>query len=254
MVIKIDIHQECLPVFEKTIACIGYFDGIHLGHHQLIQKTLEESNVKHLKAALISFEPDPLQIITGSTPRHILNNTQRIRKIQEYGIEDIVVFHFDEDLMRLDAIDFISDYLNHMNLDVLICGYDFSFGSMGKGDPVLLEKYGNFKTIVIPEYAYEGEKVSSTRIKEALFKGNFRLAEALLGYEYYADANVIKCTQNGPVWLVEAVLSDPDVIIPETGTYQGLQVKEDRLFIQTKMPYCAGEQIRIRYKDYERTV
>ncbi len=253
MVIEIDIHQE-LPMLNDTVACIGYFDGVHLGHQQLLDMILKESHLSHVDPTVICFEPDPIQIITGNNPVHILNYRQRIVKLQEYGIEDIIVFRFDEDLMRMDGKDFIFNYLNRMNLLKLICGYDFSFGSMGKGNPELLRECGNFETVVIPEYAYEGEKVSSTRIKEALSRGDFSLAEALLGYEYYTDIKIVKCSKNGSKWLIEAIPSDPDVIIPNEGSYQGLDIKNDLLIFNSNIPYKTGDLIRIRYKDYERTV
>ena len=253
MVIEIDIHQE-LPVLNDTVACIGYFDGVHLGHQQLLEKTLKESLLSHADPAVICFEPDPLQVITGNKPLHILNYRQRIEKLEEDGINKIIVFRFDEDLMKLDAKGFILNYLNRMNLLKLICGYDFSFGNMGKGDSELLKEYGSFETLVIPEYTYEGEKISSTRIKEALFRGDFSLAEALLGYEYYTDVKVVKCSRNGSNWLLEAIPSDPEVIIPKEGSYQGLDVKDNTLIFDSNMPYGTEDLIRIRYKDYERTV
>lgn len=253
MVIQIDIHQ-LFPVFQKTVACIGYFDGLHLGHRQLLEKTLEESSLMHLKPAAICFEPDPLQIITQTVPKHILSFSQRIEKLKEYGIKDVYVFRFDEDLMKMDAKDFICTYLNRMNLSKLICGYDFSYGHMGKGSPVLLKEYGSFETIVIPKYSYEGDKVSATRIKDALFRGDFGLAETLLGYEYYTDVTVGKCSKKGSKRLIEAMPLDPDVIMPNDGVYQGLEIKDNRLYILDNDTHDIGETIRIRYRDYERTV
>ena len=253
MVREIDIHQE-LPEIKNTVACIGYFDAVHLGHRQLLEKTVEESRRFGVDPTVICFEPDPLQVITGIVPSHILNYSQRIEKLQECGIRNIIVFRFDKDMMRMDAKEFICSFLNRMHLLKLICGYDFSFGNMGKGDPKLLKEYGNFETIIIPEYTFAGEKVSSTRIKEALFRGNFGLAEELLGYEYYTDVRIVKCVRNGSDWLLEAVPMDPDVVMPNEGPYKGLQVKDHRLFISSSFPYEPGDPIRIRYKDYERTV
>ncbi|MBO4918843.1 MAG: FAD synthetase family protein [Erysipelotrichaceae bacterium] len=253
MVRELEIHQD-LPVLKKSVACIGYFDAVHLGHRQLLDRTIKESSLIGCDPAVICFEPDPLQVITGIVPSHILNYSQRIEKLQESGIRNIIVFRFDEDLMKMDAKEFICTYLNRMNLCRLICGYDFSFGNMGKGDPQLLREYGSFETIIIPEYTFKGEKVSSTRIKEALFRGDFSLAEELLGYLYYLDVKVVKCTENGSIWLTEAIPIDPAAVIPEDGSYKDLQVKDHRLFISSSISYEPGDLIRIRYQDYERTV
>ncbi|MBQ1787908.1 MAG: hypothetical protein II004_03140, partial [Erysipelotrichaceae bacterium] len=94
----------------------------------------------------------------------------------------------------------------------------------------------------------------STRIKGALSRGDFSLAEMLLGYAYYTDIKVVKCVRNGSNWLIEAIPSDPDVIIPEEGSYQGLNIKDNLLIFRSNTPYESGDLIRIRYKDYERTV
>ena len=254
MVIHIDIHRDRLPEMKQSIACIGYFDGVHRGHQQLIQTAVENSLSAHTEASVICFEPDPIQIITAEIPSHILSYAQRIGKLQEYGIKDIIVFSFDDDLMRMDAKDFVNDYLNRMELQQLICGFDFTFGSLGKGDPGLLKTYGNFETVVIPEYRFEGEKVSATRIKEALFRGDFSLAEALLGYAYYTDMNVTDCSRNGLKWLIEAIPADPYVVIPQDGIYQGMEIKENRIYFENSTSWNIGDQIKIRYRDYERTV
>ena len=82
MVKEIDIHQK-LPVFKNSVACIGYFDGVHRGHQQLIQTAVENSLSAHTEASVICFEPDPIQIITGEIPSHILSYAQRIGKLQE---------------------------------------------------------------------------------------------------------------------------------------------------------------------------
>jgi len=213
MVVKIDINDKLIK-FDRCVACIGFFDGVHLGHKALIDETIAKANLKAIEPSLICFEPDPLDLINSSKNKHILTYKDRLRKIKEYGIKNIYVFKFDEDLMNLDSISFINDYLNKMNIDELICGFDFTFGYMAKGNAKLLKKYGNFKTTIIPEKKYYKQKISSSRIKENIMKNNIHLVNKLLDYEYYVNLEVIECVKKDNNYLLKTKLVDNRITMP----------------------------------------
>lgn len=213
MVRKISANDR-IDGFEKNMACIGYFDGLHRGHQKLIETAIEQAHDSGVRSMLICFEPDPVELISHVKQKHILSYDERIRKIKESGIDEIVVFRFDEDLMKMEASRFIEYFLNRMNISKLICGFDFSFGYKGLGNSEMLERYASFDIEVIPEIKYYGRKISSSRIKEALYKGNISLVNSLLGYNYYLPLKVIKCSEKGSKWLIEAILKDESNIIP----------------------------------------
>ena len=214
MVIKIDIN-EILPKFNPSVACIGFFDGVHLGHKALIDETLFKANLKGIEASLICFEPDPLDLINHSKNKHILSYKDRINKIEEYGINNIYVFKFDEYLMNLNSSLFIKNYLNKINIKELICGFDFTFGYKAKGNTKLLKKEGNFNTTIIPEKKYYKHKISSTRIKENIYNGNIILTNKLLGYKYYAYFKVIECNKNKNIYHIKTKVIDKQIILPK---------------------------------------
>ena len=219
--VVIRIRYDELPSdLAECVACIGFFDSLHKGHQQLILRCRREAEKLGLPAVLICFDKDPMEVITGCHQLHILSYKERIQKIQELGIDTIIMFEFDERFMNIDHHSFISGYLNHMHIRKLICGFDFRFGYEGKGDTDTLIKEGNFETIVIPQIGYYNKKISSSRIKEEITKGNLRLAERLLGYKYYLDVCVTNIEKTGGKYLVYAKCTDRYKVLPKNGIYK----------------------------------
>lgn len=225
---KIDDIKNLNP----TVACIGYFDGVHLGHQKLIKQTILQAKKLSVSSTLICFEPDPMEVITGIKSKHLTSYLNRLNIIKSFGIDNIIVIQFSDELMKLKSQKFVNLYLNKLNIKCLICGYDFSFGYKGLGNITDLIKYGKFETIVIPEYKIYGKKVSSTRIKQTFISGNFELTNKLLGWEYCLELKVLNCTPIGKKWLVEAKLKDSRGILPIDGTYgNGMKIINNRVYI-----------------------
>ena len=230
MVKKVYIRNSEIPVLSKSVACIGYFDGMHKGHQELIKKTVEISRKMNLIPSLICFSPDPVEVINAKETTHIFPDEERYRLAEYFGIERIIIIEFSETLMKLKAKDFINQYLNRMNIETLVCGYDFSFGYKGSGKTADLKK-GKFETVIIPEKTYFGKKISSSRIKEEISEGNFNLVRKLLGFDYYLVLKVLKSSQNGSKWLIEAKPKDNKCILPKDGVYNDLfEIKNNHVF------------------------
>ena len=168
---------------KKNISCIGYFDGVHKGHQELIGRTVSLAEEKGMEPYLITFDPDPHEVISGKRVKQINSFKKRLKLFERYGIKGVIVIPFDEKMMRMTAYDFCEKILKKLNIDTLCCGFDFSFGYMGKGDVEELRRHG-LNVEVVDEVTYYGKKISSSRIKEALAKGNVSLAERMLGHEY----------------------------------------------------------------------
>ncbi|MBR2578206.1 MAG: FAD synthetase family protein [Erysipelotrichaceae bacterium] len=168
---------------KRNVACIGYFDGVHKGHQELIRRTVELSRLKGLEACLITFKPDPDEVISGKKNTHINSFKKRIKLFEKFGISTVIVIPFDEKLMKMSPSVFHQKILSKLNIDTLTCGFDFTFAYKGQGKAKDLMDMG-MKVEVVPELKYYGKKISSTRIKKALEAGNVSLAEKMLGYEY----------------------------------------------------------------------
>lgn len=251
MVIKID-NEQSIPVLSENISCIGYFDGVHLGHRQLIDSMLVQANNLSLKSAVICFEPSPDELIKKKNCQHLLTYEDRNIIFNDLGIDYIIVINFDEKLMKLSSRDFVDDYLNKLNIQKLICGFDFSFGYLAKGNYDSLTEYGGFDVEVIPEYQYQGQKVSSTRIRNALLEGDFKLAKSLLGYDYIIKAQVINCFQKGYKWQIQAKNINDKLIKPKDGIYSAeLQIKDGIFYFLSTDRYDKDDMITFNTYNYE---
>ncbi len=175
------IFDDCIKI-DRNVACIGCFDGVHRGHQELIKKTVLQANIKHLDPIVITFDPDPVEVF-GSGHLLLTSLEERIELFEKFGIKKVVILKFDELLMHKSTTAFKEDILDKLNIDTLVCGFDFTYAYKGKGNPDTLIKDG-MNVIVIPEFKYYGKKISSTRIRKELLKGNYKFVNRMLGYEY----------------------------------------------------------------------
>ncbi|MBQ6492289.1 MAG: FAD synthetase family protein [Erysipelotrichaceae bacterium] len=233
---------------EQICACIGFFDGMHKGHQSLIRETVACAQRNDLKAAMICFDPDPMDLIFKKKQQHIFSLKQRKQLAEFFGIDIMIIISFDEEMMRLSAADFINGYLTKLNINELICGYDFRFAYQGKGDPRSLKRYGNFKVDIVDECKDHGKKISSTRIKEKISEGDIKAVNRLLGFDYYLLLKTVNVTENSGKWLIEAVLSDKDILIPPSACFpDDIVVHEGHFRTETDFPVTAESDIIIGF-------
>lgn len=179
----IQVHEFTENIkIERNVACIGYFDGVHKGHQLLIKKTVEIANKKGLQPSLITFKPDPYEVIHKEKNKQLNNFDRRLKLFEKFGIKGVIVLPFDEKMMCLSKEDFYFKILAKLNIDTLICGEDFTYAYKGEGKGKDLKKYMNVE--VVKPLNYYGKKISSTRIKKAIKEGNLKFANKMLGYEY----------------------------------------------------------------------
>jgi len=212
--------------FEPFAACIGYFDGLHLGHLELINKTIQTADDRKILSAVITFDPDPWVVLKNiPNPQHLTTMQDRILLAEEMGIDYWIAIHFDRQLADLSSFEFVAEILLKMPLKALICGFDFNYGKMGKGNiaSMINEAAGAFDVIEIPEVTYEDSKISSTRIFECLKNGDVELAAKLLARPYLLKGVVVGGKQIGrKIGFPTANLQlDQEYAIPRIGVYAG---------------------------------
>ncbi|MDO4500040.1 MAG: FAD synthetase family protein [Erysipelotrichaceae bacterium] len=166
-----------------NVACIGSFDGVHKGHQELIKRTIELSDKNSLTPMAITFDPDPAVVIGNSDHYGLTDLNRRIELFERFGIKGVIVIPFDEYVMKLSIDDFKAKILDKLNNKILVCGFDFTYGFKGMGNTKTLIEQG-VEISVVDECLYDGQKISSTRIRKELLNGNIELANELLGYEY----------------------------------------------------------------------
>ncbi len=196
---------------KEYTACIGNFDGVHLGHQALIQRTLEISSATGTIPLVITFVPHPMQVLNKDTDIKLLTTvSQRDSLFEHYGIHEQLTIPFVEEFYRKSPDEFI-EYLNTCHIHTLICGFDWTFGYRGEGTVEYLtaSKLKNFNVEVVEPVTYRKSKISSTRIIKDIKAGKIKQALKMLGHSYAAGC----IADNGKLISKENVL-------PEKGTYQ----------------------------------
>ena len=174
----------------KTAVTIGNFDGVHLGHQAMIAQLKALASEKNLKTLVMIFEPQPLEFFKGyEAPPRISSLREKVEYLSELGIDYIAVAKFDNAFRSLSAEEFASLLKNKLNADSLVLGDDFHFGKNRQGNSEFLSQYG-FNVTNLNTVELDGERVSSTRIRQTLQEGDLALAAQLLGRPYSITGRV----------------------------------------------------------------
>ena len=197
---ELRIQSHHIQTFDQPmVACIGYFDGFHLGHQTLFNQTLSLTRQKGFLSAIISFDPDPWSVLQKQTQVHHLTTLEdRQIMAKALGFDVWIVIEFDHAMATMTPDEFIQR-LKHLSIYHLVCGFDFRFGAKGAGDIQYLQRIqsDDFHVHICEEYQFQHEKVSTTRIKKALTEGRLELANELLGRPYSLKGIVVRGRQIG---------------------------------------------------------
>ena len=211
-------------------ACIGYFDGLHLGHQELMRITKQDALKKNIKSALMTFDPDPwITLKIKNDIKHLTPLVLRKRLAREFGIDYWITLRFTEEMSQLSPEAFI-ELLNTIPLSSLICGFDFNYGKKGKGNiETLKAAIKNFELITVPPIVFKGAKISTTRICTLLEEGKVLEANQLLGYPFQMTGTVIHGKHLGStIGFPTANLSySNEFLLPKEGVYIGTAIVEN---------------------------
>ena len=184
------------PFADSCIATIGNFDGVHLGHQQILARLRQSAQAHGLISTVILFEPQPVEYFQANKklPR-LTNLVEKIKILRQVGIDRVLCLRFDEKLAKLSADDFIQRVLiANLHIKGLVVGDDFVFGCDRKGGDELLQQYGvkdDFSVAVVPSYKVDGVRVGSTGIRNYLEKGDLANATKMLGRAYGITGRVV---------------------------------------------------------------
>ncbi len=222
LIITSTIHA---PASKPISACIGYFDGFHLGHQALFNKTLSLAKEHNNLSGIISFSPDPLVVLNPKAKiQHLTSLKDRRDLAEKYGFDLWITIEFNQAMASMQPDDFI-ELIQKVHIEDLVCGFDFNFGDKGKGktSDLLNAQNETFHVEIVNEVDYEGSKISTTRIKEAINLGHVHEAERLLGRTYGLKGIVVKGRQIGrTIGYPTANLSiESEYLVPKIGVYSG---------------------------------
>ncbi len=194
---KVHYSTEELPVFKNAVITIGTFDGVHLGHRQIIDSLKEEAARLGGESAIITFHPHPRKIVSSVITGVRLINTldERIELLGKTGIDHLIVVPFTDFFANQSAEAYIRDFLvQKFKPHTIIIGYDHRFGKERSGDYSLMEEKAslyNYRLKEIPEHILDAVKVSSSNIRNAILQSNIDEANKLLGYLFFFEGEVV---------------------------------------------------------------
>ncbi len=168
---------------KKKALALGNFDGLHMGHAEVIKKITETKN-EYEPCALL-FDEHPLKVLRGIDPPLLTTNEERIRILKEAGVRPIII-HFSE-IMNLSPEEFVGNFLISMQVGAVSCGNNYHFAKNAEGDiKILFELSKKYDILlsVADDVTYKGKLISSSRIRETLCKGMVKDANAMLGRPY----------------------------------------------------------------------
>ncbi len=182
---------------KNTVITMGTFDGIHLGHRKIIEGVKARATALGGRSFLITFDPHPRSVVSGGKGIKLLNTLQeKIDILEEIGIQNLLIIKFTKEFSLLNSEDFFKNYIiNKIGLSEIVIGYDHHFGKGRGGDENTLRELGteyDFKVFTVDAVNLNGTNVSSTKIRNALMKGDMQLANLFLGRYYSFSGTVIK--------------------------------------------------------------
>ena len=190
------------PVSGPTVLTIGNFDGVHLGHVALLARVQEIARERGLMPAMLSFEPHPREFFAPqSAPARLCTLREKLELVAEGGAKAAMICHFNAAFAALSAQEFIDRVLvGALKLKHLVIGDDFRFGQKRSGDFAMLVEAGKthgFAVEAMPSVLVDGERVSSSGVRDALANGDMERAARLLGRPYIIDGRVVRGQQLG---------------------------------------------------------
>lgn len=180
-------HLEPFP--RGCVLTIGNFDGLHLGHRQVLERLAEHGRRLGLPAVAMIFEPQPLEyFLADHAPSRLTRLREKAIQFAKAPVDELLVLPFNRRMSDVDAEAFIQDILvDKLNIKHLVIGDDFHFGKARRGNFTLLQQRGErhgFTVEATPSFEVQGLRVSSTLIRDALGEGDLMQAKSLLGRDY----------------------------------------------------------------------
>ncbi len=190
------------PRHRQCVMTIGNFDGVHLGHQAVLRQLIDQARRLGLPSLIMMFEPLPSEYFQGDkAPPRLSSLREKIEFLRSVAIDNVLCLRFDHRLANLPAREFVESLLvRGLATRFLVIGDDFRFGRGREGDFGMLRQAGSthgFEVVNINAFEIDNQRVSSTRIRNALANGDMVLAEKLLGRPYRISGRVIQGDKRG---------------------------------------------------------
>ena len=212
---------------KKTFVTIGTFDGVHIGHQQVIKKLVSSAHKNNAESVLLTFFPHPRMVLHEGIDIQLINTVdERIKLLEKTGLDVLIIQEFNSEFANQSALEFVKKVLvGQLNLSELVIGYDHHFGKNREGNFEQLQEYGytyDFQVREIPAQDISNIAVSSTKIRTALEEGEIEKATDYLGNYFLLTGEVVTGENLGEkIGFPTANLSIKESykLIPKVGAY-----------------------------------
>ena len=182
---------------KSSVITIGTFDGVHVGHQQIIHRLVDTARKNDLQALVLTFFPHPRMVIQNDANIKLINTIdEKAKQLEQLGVDHLVVKEFTKSFSRLTALEYVRDILvNKLKVKHIIVGYDHHFGRNRTANINELKEFGafyNFEVTEIEPQEVDDVAVSSTKIRSAILEGKIPTANKFLGYNFMLNGTVIK--------------------------------------------------------------
>ncbi|UCZ51680.1 bifunctional riboflavin kinase/FAD synthetase [Bacillus shivajii] len=193
-------HPHEVTEMPSSVLALGFFDGVHKGHQKVILTAKEEAEKRNCKSGVMTFFPHPKEVLRkGDGIKYLTSLKKKAELIDSLGVDYLIIITFDHPFSELNPQQFVDQYLIDLNVQHVVAGFDYTYGRLGKGTMETLPFHSRNKitSTTIAPVEDDGEKISSTRIRQALRDGKMDEVNHLLGRRYETHGVVVKGEQRG---------------------------------------------------------
>ncbi|MDN7225940.1 bifunctional riboflavin kinase/FAD synthetase [Planococcus sp. N064] len=204
---------------------LGFFDGVHKGHQRVIGEAIAQAEKRQVKSAVMTFDPHPSLVLGGRKEEvfYITPMQQKLEILESMGLDVCFVVRFTSDFAQLTPEQFIETFIKELNVVHVAAGFDFSFGSKGKGNMKVMEEagQGQFSVTTIEKQVDSAEKISSTRIRSLLKSGDVGEVCRLLNRPFRISGTVVNGDKRGRTIGFPTANVEPEIgsYVPGRGVY-----------------------------------
>lgn len=220
----------------KPVLTLGNFDGIHLGHQALLQRVVQDAKARDGRSVVLTFEPHPLTILAPQrAPRLILTHKDKMVLLQSYGVDAVIIQPFNSAFANVEAEAFIRGYLvERLKVHKMWVGKDLRFGKGRKGrveDLIRWGVEGGFEVGIVGPVHLGGVRISSSRIRDLIKRGDVHEVQGFLGRYHFASGRVIPGYQRGrQLGFPTANIVTRTEMLPSDGIYATFLEADQRLW------------------------
>jgi riboflavin kinase / FMN adenylyltransferase len=256
--------QQTLLRTKPCVVALGFFDGVHLGHQQVIKEAKRAAEEQDLPLVIMSFFPHPKEVLSNGKKiiPYLMPMTEKRRIFEKIGADSFYLIQFTKDFAGLSPREFVQTYLIDFGAKQVAAGFDFTYGHRGEGnmDTLKSDSDGKIEGIKVDKIEWEGEKISSTLIRHLVLAGEMERIPSYLGNNYQTEGRIVFRKKH-----VELVLH-PYYLMPASGFYevtvnlhqeaatQIAVVREGRITLLPPQgqgfPFYEGETVRLSWKKH----